>query len=534
METRSVLDDLVHQFSDPLSFLRELVQNSIDAGTGEVEIATRFEPKAGDFGQGTLIIEVDDWGEGMTREIIETKLTRLFSSAKDDDLTKIGRFGIGFVSVFAIAPQLVIVETGRAGESWRVVFLEDRSFELYALDEPVEGTHIRIIKEIGRGEAEALRGRARNVVSYWCKHARIPVIFEGTSVSAPFDIDSLCKLTHEADGTRLVIGFVTDEKGLMGYYNQGLTLKEQDHAPWPYISCKIDSRYLEHTLTRDQILEDKNYHKALKLMDQFATVELPERLVAAIEQAAKDTAHPERHDQLCGLLVNYLGRNEFKRAWRQRALFPKLNNEAVSFADCRAAARKNKLCFASQPGPILDAVASDHLVLRGAAGSGAWRLVRALLEFKYNIHPLEQRFGWFSSDAVNDCDPRLLSELHVLLQQAGLRSGVPRYYDLSGALVPAKFCNHPGLLVGELDAVLNADDLQAPRPNFFNGKAVLLVNTNDKDVRALAAAIDEPEWAAAMLLELILESQNDARHAQFMETVLTYAVGRRAHRLGQS
>ena len=30
---------------------------------------------------------------------------------------------------------------------------------------------------------------------------------------------------------------------------------------WP-VSFKIDSRYLEHTLTRDQVLEDRHFHKA--------------------------------------------------------------------------------------------------------------------------------------------------------------------------------------------------------------------------------------------------------------------------------
>jgi hypothetical protein len=58
----------------------------------------------------------------MNREIIEKQLTRLFSSAKDGDRTKIGKFGIGFVSVFAIDPHIVCVDTSRDGEHWRVLF----------------------------------------------------------------------------------------------------------------------------------------------------------------------------------------------------------------------------------------------------------------------------------------------------------------------------------------------------------------------------------------------------------------------------
>ncbi|MBV1862254.1 MAG: hypothetical protein KUG77_27795 [Nannocystaceae bacterium] len=63
------LDELVNQFSDPLSFLRELVQNAIDAGSHEVETSTSFEAKGE---AGTAVIAVSDWGGGMSREIIET------------------------------------------------------------------------------------------------------------------------------------------------------------------------------------------------------------------------------------------------------------------------------------------------------------------------------------------------------------------------------------------------------------------------------------------------------------------------------
>ena len=117
---RDALDELVNQFADPMSFLRELIQNAIDAGSEEIEVDVEFEP--GKDGDGVTIVRVDDFGEGMTREIVEKRLTRLFSSAKDGDMTKIGKFGIGFVSVFAIEPEAVCVDTAREGEAWRVLF----------------------------------------------------------------------------------------------------------------------------------------------------------------------------------------------------------------------------------------------------------------------------------------------------------------------------------------------------------------------------------------------------------------------------
>src|SRR5690606_6959127 len=126
LRVSDALDKLIHQFSDPLSFYREVIQNALDAGSQEVEIRLSFE--AGDDERGVATIFVDDWGEGMTREIIEKRLTRLFSSSKDGDRTKIGKFGIGFVSIFATDPELICIDTSREGEHWRILFKADKRF----------------------------------------------------------------------------------------------------------------------------------------------------------------------------------------------------------------------------------------------------------------------------------------------------------------------------------------------------------------------------------------------------------------------
>ena len=101
MIREDAIEDVIRQFADPMAFLRELVQNALDAGSQEVEL--RFEY---DHGHQAAVVSVTDWGEGMTRDIVETRLVRLFNSTKDDDFTKIGKFGIGFVSVFAIHPDI--------------------------------------------------------------------------------------------------------------------------------------------------------------------------------------------------------------------------------------------------------------------------------------------------------------------------------------------------------------------------------------------------------------------------------------------
>ena len=74
--TSETLDNLVTQFSSVWDFLRELVQNSIDAGSSSVEVWTEFQIEAGES-EGVISIHVDDFGEGMNEEIIDDQLTQI-------------------------------------------------------------------------------------------------------------------------------------------------------------------------------------------------------------------------------------------------------------------------------------------------------------------------------------------------------------------------------------------------------------------------------------------------------------------------
>lgn len=77
-EAGETLKSLIHQFTDPYAFLRELIQNSLDAGSSRVDVRTEFLEDEG-VGQGTAVFSVEDTGEGMDQEILDSQLTRLFS-----------------------------------------------------------------------------------------------------------------------------------------------------------------------------------------------------------------------------------------------------------------------------------------------------------------------------------------------------------------------------------------------------------------------------------------------------------------------
>ena len=65
------LNNLINQFSHELSFYRELVQNSLDAGATVIDISIAYHQEGK---RGTAVIRVVDNGHGMNRHIINTEL----------------------------------------------------------------------------------------------------------------------------------------------------------------------------------------------------------------------------------------------------------------------------------------------------------------------------------------------------------------------------------------------------------------------------------------------------------------------------
>ncbi|QDG50892.1 hypothetical protein FIV42_09150 [Persicimonas caeni] len=554
LQKQTILDDLVNQFADPLSFFRELIQNAIDAGSGEVNVHFGFDPhskpdatlppgegasralqREADGGRqqagslkGTMTIHVDDFGEGMNREIIETKLTRLFSSAKDDDYTKIGKFGIGFVSVFAIEPEAVCVDTGRTGESWRVLFSADKTYELYKLDHPIEGTQIRLFKEVGREEFDDFVARARDVIMHWCKHVPIPIYFEDEELAAPFDIDSPCKLEHREEGTRLVMGFVDSFEAPFGYYNRGLTLKEGDESPWPHIAFKLDSRYLEHTLTRDQILEDKNFHKAWKLLEEIATERLPEKLVDLIEAEAKHPAGRDLHEELCGHLLRWLEVDgALRRDWSKRPLIPTVHGEAVSLRECERRANKGQLFAEPEATALTARLADDYLVIRAADDSPIQRLIDRTVGHRPPVASRQFAFAAQAAGAPAAGIGELGEQLALLVREMG---GALDWVGLLEFDDGVAGNDRMALALEDRHEPVPIDDVPACGEASLCEAHHLVLNLSDERVDKLVRlSKKEPEWAAYTLLKLLL--LDDELRPELDSLLAARAVERRKRRL---
>ncbi len=357
-----LLDELVHQFSDPFAFYRELIQNSLDSGSTRIEVVLQYTPNKK---LGLATATVADWGEGMNRKVIDDYLLTKFRSSKENDLTKIGKFGIGFVSVFACAPDAVVVDTGRDGEFWRVLFKKDKSYELLKLDAPVEGTRVTVHKHLRPSAYDDFAKQSEAAVRRWCRHCESDIAFaagsadgkpapEPVPVNAPFEVDAPYQVELKEEGTLIVAGVSRERPAPSGLYNRGLTLLETDEPLVPNVAIKIASRWLEHTLTRDNVRRDKNFEKAIDQARRLTKGALKERLPDELRRCAVD---PKLRSDWQVLFTYALQTIGLEQAWLRHP-----------GGGASRAKRKKVIFFADETGPLVTRLIAAGVPVVEAAG----------------------------------------------------------------------------------------------------------------------------------------------------------------------
>ena len=476
IEAGDTLENLVNQFTDPYACLRELIQNSMDAGSSSIDIWFEFKPSETP-GQGIMIIHVDDTGEGMTRRVIDTKLTQLFSSSKENDLTKVGKFGIGFVSVFALDPNAVIVDTGKDGEYWRLIFREDRKFDRIILPSPVEGTQIQIVKVVSEAEFEKAKKRSLETIQYWCKHVEAEITVEGERVNQEFLLGHPYEFVHKASDTEIVVAPSDAAEPFFGFYNRGLTLREGEKEYLPGIAFKVSSRYLEHTLTRDNVLTDKNYDKAMALLTDIVNGPFRKQL---FEKAASGTDY-----QLFGYLGPRFGR-KLPSEFENMPLVPTVDGGRTSIRALRKAVKKHKMFLYGSQSSVLTKRVQEELGVPVLLWKGPQEqpgLERLLAKIGEGKPALQVDHVWAAPEVLSklpDHKQRLLAETTRLMRH--MKSPYR-------GIVPADFGRHSEALADRLyleqvqqdELVFIAEQQEKPRNwksfllGFAKGK-VLLVN----------------------------------------------------------
>jgi len=294
-----IVGDVIAQFADSFAFLRELVQNAIDAGTPSVEVRIVHDAAA-----NVVRASVRDRGEGMTRDIVENQLLVLFRSTKERDDSKIGKFGIGFASVLAPKPNVVVVHTARDGRRLTVHLHPDLTYELFDAGPATQpGTTVEVEIAVAADDAREFAQRSRQALERWCRHATVPIqlVAEPAAISAridrPLALDgALVEVRGTTDDGQLVavVGVLPEAAPgpYAGFFNHGLTLHETTEPLLGRLGVKIQDPRLGHTLSRDNVRRDDRFHRAISFAQSLAEHELPaavaRELAAAANAAVRD------------------------------------------------------------------------------------------------------------------------------------------------------------------------------------------------------------------------------------------------------
>ena len=196
-ETGKVLNIVINSlYSNKDIFLRELISNASDAcdkrryksltdksfaSTIDLNININVDPKA-------KTLKISDNGIGMSKEDLISSLGTIAKSGtkaflegitkqknKDDNLSLIGQFGVGFYSAFMVADKVEVISKGigtKKSHHWTSD--GQSSFTISETDKDVDGTEITL--HIKKDEKDYLDTfRIENIVKKYSDHIPYPV-----------------------------------------------------------------------------------------------------------------------------------------------------------------------------------------------------------------------------------------------------------------------------------------------------------------------------------------------------------------------
>jgi molecular chaperone HtpG len=286
VDLRGIVDLLSHHlYASPRVYVRELLQNAVDAITaagaveqGRVELVT---------GDGRL--RVSDNGIGLTEAQVHELLATIGRSSKRDELgfqrhEFLGQFGIGLLSCFLVADE-IHVHTRRAGAPavlW--IGYADGRYEVRKGEDREPGTTVTLLPRRG-SESLLSKDSVRELAELYGSLLPVSVVVDGRSITAgrlPWELGRNGLLTY---GERVfgftpfdVIELNVPEAGLTGaafvlptpvnpavrgghrVYLKRMLLAESVEGLLPewafFARCVVDSTELRPTASRESLYDD--------------------------------------------------------------------------------------------------------------------------------------------------------------------------------------------------------------------------------------------------------------------------------------
>lgn len=308
---RGIIDLLSHHlYSGPQVYLRELLQNGVDAISARRQLDPQHE--------GTIRLEliqaagspptllVTDNGLGLTEEEVHQFLATIGESSKRDRLDQadfIGRFGIGMLSGFVVSDEIVVItrsaKPGHAAVRWSG--RADGTYSVKTLEDDIEaGTQIFLRAKPGCHDYFD-SGFIVETSSHYGGHLPFPIHFSsdagqtilneeppwkfdqsdlrewrelslqyGRSVFGEEFLDAI-PLRSEVgrlQGTALILSQATTvaRKQTHRVYLKNMLLSESSDnllPPWAFfVQCVVNANDLRPTASRESFYEDESLAEA--------------------------------------------------------------------------------------------------------------------------------------------------------------------------------------------------------------------------------------------------------------------------------
>lgn len=296
----SMLDVLSnHLYKSPGVFLRELLQNGVDAITAR----QRAQPS---WNKGYITIELDecrrmvfrDNGTGLSEEDIHCFLAVIGQSSKTELVNGkiledyIGRFGIGLLSCFMVSDTIVVhTKPFRGGQGHVWTGMPDGTYTLEVLENCPEGTAILLNAKPG-SEDYFTRERVEELVLYYGLALPVPIYLLGeerpiNTIPTDFWVGNRSQLlsfggwlfgeefldaipihTIHLSGVAYILPYTTDVSVKTGHriYLKQMLLTEHGETLLPswafFLRCFLITNSLRPTASREDFYEDEHLELA--------------------------------------------------------------------------------------------------------------------------------------------------------------------------------------------------------------------------------------------------------------------------------
>lgn len=340
-----------HLYTSPDVFLRELLQNGMDA-------ITMRKKKAAGWNDGKIMIHVDsgqrmifrDNGSGLNEEEIHRFLAVIGQSSKhqvmDGQIQEdyIGRFGIGLLSCFMVSESIVVyTQSMQGGPAYVWTGMADGTYTLEEFGTAEVGTAIILTAKKGM-EHYFTNDEIIRLVQFYGLMLPVPVHLNGYMERVKYVpenftsmnrgnlfsfgewlfqeefLDAIPVKTAHLEGVVYVLPYETSAsaKGQHRIYLKNMLLTEQGDGLLPdwsfFLKCFLNTKGLRPTASREAFYEDASLAQAKEELSEVISAhfkhlvyENPERLQAIINihmRAIKAMA--KWNEEMLGLFFDYL------------------------------------------------------------------------------------------------------------------------------------------------------------------------------------------------------------------------------------